>query len=155
MLPTLHHWTSVSPRGPSGTHPQAKLKFRCVPEANPPGTEMVVFDGFLESRRTHQKKSRAQTFLKTSPRGQFLQVGGGAGRLQVGGTTPNNADDAASSGLHFNNLEVSGLTAAILLLCVLQWLLASFHRFCFKSLFGGSLIFDGFLQVLSKVDVKY
>ena len=67
MLPTLHHWTSVSPRGPSGTHPQAKLKFRCVPKANPPGTEMVVFDGFLESIRTHQKITSTNVFLKLAP----------------------------------------------------------------------------------------
>ena len=42
MPKTLHHWTSVSPRGPSEPRARIKLKFICAPEAHPRGTE-----GFL------------------------------------------------------------------------------------------------------------
>ena len=36
------HWTSASPRGPPGPHPQSKLKFTCFPEANPHGKGRVL-----------------------------------------------------------------------------------------------------------------
>ena len=44
MPPTLHHWISVSPRGPSAPHPQTTFKFTRVPEANPHNTEGFLRD---------------------------------------------------------------------------------------------------------------
>ena len=40
MPPTLHHWTSVSPRGPSAPHSQTKFKFTCVPKQIPTARSM-------------------------------------------------------------------------------------------------------------------
>ena len=94
MPPTLHHWTSVPPRGPSGPHPQTKFKFTCVPKAN---------QRILGSCKTPQKS------IMSTDRGPFGLEHYFAGwrglpeELRLEKRAPDDADDAGPLGQHHQN----------------------------------------------------